>query len=93
MVTEYRKENSNLNNTTEDIKREETFLNNGIYVAVPKVKRDNVERKPVIPEPILKGQRLKLERPTLKQLEENMGGAGVFNFPLQGNCDKSRNFN
>ena len=84
MITQFRKENSNLNNTTEEIKREETFLNNGIYIATPKVRRDSIERKPFIPEPILKRMRIPLERPTLKQMEENMGGAGVFNFPLQG---------
>lgn len=51
---------------------------------MPKNRRDNIDRKPIIPEALLKGQRLTLNRPTLKQLEENMGGAGVFNFPLQG---------
>eukprot|EP00331_Platyophrya_macrostoma_P006574 CAMPEP_0176420878 /NCGR_PEP_ID=MMETSP0127-20121128/8852_1 /TAXON_ID=938130 /ORGANISM="Platyophrya macrostoma, Strain WH" /LENGTH=643 /DNA_ID=CAMNT_0017801525 /DNA_START=83 /DNA_END=2014 /DNA_ORIENTATION=+ len=87
LITQYRKEHSNPNATTDDIRREETFLNNGIYVAMPKARRDNIDRKPQIPEQILKGERVKLDRPTLKQLEESMGGAGVFNFPLQEHYD------
>jgi len=36
----------------------------------------------VIPSEIVKGNRKKLNRPTLKEMETAMGGAGVFNFPL-----------
>jgi len=28
------------------------------------------------------GERKKLDRPTLKEIENALGGAGVFNFPL-----------
>jgi len=64
------------------IKREEDFLK-GLYIAMPK-KRDEKERLPSIPIPILHGEKLQLNRPTLKQEEDKSGGAGVFNFPLQG---------
>jgi nucleolar GTP-binding protein len=58
------------------IKSEETYLN-GMYVAQPK-KRDNYER------PAVKVDlSLKVERPNIKKLEEENGGAGVFSIPLQ----------
>jgi hypothetical protein len=44
----------------------------------------NVERKPHIPEEILKYGRQKSDKPLLRDLQEQHGGAGVFNFPLQG---------
>lgn len=64
------------------LKREEDFLR-GMHVSQPK-KRDNKVRPPNIPQPILENQPLTLNRPTLKELQEQHGGAGVFNFPLQG---------
>ncbi len=53
----------------------------GAYIAMPK-RKDEIERPPSIPEAILKREKLKLNRPTLKELEQQYGGAGVFNFPL-----------
>ena len=61
------------------LKQEEDFLK-GIYIAYP-TKRDGKERPPTIPKPILEGKPLKLDRPTLKELQEKYGGSGVFNFP------------
>lgn len=48
-----------------------------MYVAQPKP-RDNVERTPVTID-----LSLKVERPNIKKLEEENGGAGVFTIPLQ----------
>jgi len=67
---------------SKSIKREEEFLR-GIYVAIPKGSRSNQGRPPCIPEGILRGEKKKLDRPSLKEIQEAMGGAGVFNFPLQ----------
>lgn len=64
------------------LKREEDFLK-GMHVALPKP-RDHKERPPQIPAAIINGEEKKLGRPTLKQIQEEYGGAGVFNFPLQG---------
>lgn len=58
------------------MKNEETVLR-GIYVAQPKP-RDSKERPAVVPP-----ERVKVEKPTFKQLQEENGGAGVFNFPIQ----------
>lgn len=58
------------------IKSEENYLN-GIYVAQPK-KRDNIERPAVTVD-----RSMKVERPNIKKLEEENGGAGVFDIPLQ----------
>jgi len=64
------------------LKREEDFLK-GMHVALP-TRKDTRSRPPNIPNAILKGEEKKLNRPTLKQIQEEYGGAGVFNFPLQG---------
>lgn len=64
------------------LKQEEDFLR-GAYVALPK-KRDGKPREPFIPDTIKEGKKLTLNRPTLREIQEQMGGAGVFNFPLQG---------
>jgi len=63
------------------LKKEEEFLK-GVYVALPRGQRQ--DRPAVIPDAILGGNPLKLDRPNLRQLQDTMGGAGVFNFPLQG---------
>lgn len=58
------------------VRAEESYLN-GMYVSQPK-KRDNVER------PAVKVDfSMKVERPDYRKLEEENGGAGVFNIPLQ----------
>lgn len=51
-----------------------------MQVIMPK-KRDNKQRPSSVPQSVIDGQ--KLQRPTLRQMQEQMGGAGVFNFPLQ----------
>ena len=61
------------------IKQEEDFLN-GLYIQYPTMK-DNKERPEQTPQAIKDGKPLKLNRPTLKQLELKYGGAGVFKFP------------
>ena len=48
-----------------------------MYVAQPK-KRDNIQRPPVEVD-----LSLKIERPNIKKLQEQNGGAGVFSIPLQ----------
>lgn len=47
------------------LKREEDFLK-GVYVAKPKTTRE--DRPPVVPEKVIKGIPLKLDRPTLKEV-------------------------
>lgn len=64
------------------LKREEDFLK-GMHISLPK-KRDNKERPSQVPEGVTLGEKKALNRPTLKQIQEQCGGAGVFNFPLQG---------
>lgn len=48
-----------------------------MYVSQPK-KRDNVERPPVEVD-----KSVKVKKQTIKELEEENGGAGVFDIPLQ----------
>lgn len=76
----YRLENKQENIPSNQTKDEEKFLK-GVYMAVPKSVRQ--DRPPVIPDSIKVGQKLTLDRPTLKEVQETQGGAGVFNFPLQ----------
>ena len=84
LLTEFRTKQSTDNIPSKTIKREEEFLK-GIYVAKPKAPRDSKARPPVIPAEIaLESHRKKTDKPTLKDIQEAMGGAGVFNFPLQG---------
>ena len=51
---------------------------NRLHVAQPK-KRDNIERPVIIPESVLKG--VKKTGPTVKELQEEYGGAGKFYIP------------
>lgn len=47
------------------LKNEENFLK-GVYIAVPKVKRvGDIEREPVLP-----ATKKKMDKPTLKEIEE-----------------------
>jgi nucleolar GTP-binding protein len=75
LLLDYRLSDTVHNVPSNLLKREEEFLK-GVYVAIPKNLRG--DRPPVIPNNFSK-----LDRPTLKQIQEEMGGAGVFNFPLQ----------
>lgn len=49
----------------------------GLYVAMPK-KRDNVER-PAVQVDLSK----KVQKKTIREIQEENGGAGVFDIPLQ----------
>ena len=49
-----------------------------LHIAQPK-KRDNIDRPAFVPETVLKG--VKKEGPTIKQLQEEYGGAGNFYVP------------
>ena len=61
------------------IKQEEDFLK-GISVVFPN-KKDGRERPPTIPQPILDGKPLKMDRPTMREISFKYGGPGVFIFP------------
>jgi hypothetical protein len=41
------------------------------------------DRPAHIPDIVMRGEKVQLGRPTLKDLQEQHGGAGVFNFPKQ----------
>jgi len=60
-----------------DPKKHEAIMNR-LHVAQPK-KRDNYDRPSNIPETVIKG--VKKEGPTIKQLQEEYGGAGNFYIP------------
>ena len=62
---------------SKDPKRQ-AAIENRLHIAMPK-KRDNVDRPAVIPDTVLKG--IKKTGPTVKQLQEEYGGAGVFFIP------------
>lgn len=64
------------------LKREEDYLR-GVKIFEPAQKRDDKERLPTIPEEILAGKKHVLGRPNMKEMQEEHGGAGVFEFPLQ----------
>ena len=53
---------------------------NRLHVAQPK-KRDNMDRSPLIPETVTLG--LKKTGPTIKDLQEEFGGAGNFYIPIE----------
>eukprot|EP01017_Pseudomicrothorax_dubius_P024675 TRINITY_DN2620_c0_g1_i10.p1 TRINITY_DN2620_c0_g1~~TRINITY_DN2620_c0_g1_i10.p1 ORF type:complete len:595 (+),score=179.50 TRINITY_DN2620_c0_g1_i10:65-1849(+) len=83
ILLEYRLEQNpdKLTGGSKALKSEEAFLK-GIFIAYPK-QRDDKERPPQVPEGIVSGEKPQLGRPTLKELQEQHGGAGVFNFPVQ----------
>ena len=56
----------------------------GLYIATPKIQRGS-PRPPVIPQ-----TRQSQRRVNLKELENEMGGPGVFNFPLQEHFELER---
>ena len=60
-----------------DPKKQEAIMNR-LHIAQPK-KRDNYDRPSVVPKTVLDG--LKKEGPTIKQLQEEYGGAGNFYIP------------
>lgn len=53
---------------------------NRLHVAQPK-KRDNIDRAPLIPDTVVAG--VKKQGPTIKELQEEFGGAGNFYIPIE----------
>lgn len=53
---------------------------NRLHVAQPK-KRDNLDRSSVIPETVVMG--VKKSGPTIKELQDEFGGAGNFYIPIE----------
>ncbi|KRX08573.1 P-loop containing nucleoside triphosphate hydrolase [Pseudocohnilembus persalinus] len=74
----------------QDIMKNTENVLRGVYIAQPK-KRDNRERTTYIPEKIKQQGRQKIDRPTLRQIQDQFGGAGVFDFPLQEHFDLENN--
>jgi nucleolar GTP-binding protein len=68
-----------LTQKAKDPKKAEQIMNR-LHVAQPK-KRDNIDRSAVIPETVFKG--LKKQGPTIKELQEEFGGAGNFYIPIE----------
>jgi len=68
-----------LTQKAKDPKKQEAILNR-LHIAEPK-KRDNIDRPAAVPESVLKG--LKKEGATVKQLQEEFGGAGNFYIPSE----------
>ena len=68
-----------LTQKAKDPKKQEQIMNR-LHVAQPK-KRDNIDRPFFVPESVLKG--VKKEGPTIKELQEEYGGAGNFYIPVE----------
>ena len=87
LLLEYRLNNEDKNiSKTKGIKREEDYLR-GASVFYPQRKRDEKERPAFIPDSVKKmkesGQAAGLGRPTIKDMENEFGGAGVFDYPKE----------
>lgn len=81
ILQKYRMDNEEKNiNKNAVLKREEDYLK-GVKVYKPTYKRDNKDRPATVPQDILDGKKHVLGRPSLKQMQEEHGGAGVFEFP------------
>jgi len=71
-----------LSNKAKEEKKVDSILNR-IHVAMPK-KKDDKERPVFIPETVTQGLNLQESgRPTIKDMQEKNGGAGVFRIPTQ----------
>lgn len=68
-----------LTQKAKDPKKAEQIMNR-LHVAQPK-KRDNMDRAAVIPETVIMG--VKKSGPTIKELQEEFGGAGNFYIPIE----------
>ncbi len=68
-----------LTQKAKDPKKAEQILNR-LHVAQPK-KRDNFDRAPAIPDSVVNG--VKKVGPTIKELQEEFGGAGNFYIPIE----------
>lgn len=68
-----------LTQKAKDPKKAEALMNR-LHITQPK-KRDNLERPAVVPETVKQG--LKKQGPTIKELQEEFGGAGNFYIPVE----------
>lgn len=68
-----------LTQKAKDPKKAEAIMNR-LHIAEPK-KRDNVDRPDAVPQTVLDG--VKKTGPTVKELQEEFGGAGVFYVPIE----------
>lgn len=68
-----------LTQKTKDPKKEQAIMNR-LHVAQPK-KRDDIERPTNIPQSVIDG--VKRTGPTVKELQEEFGGAGNFYIPIE----------
>ena len=68
-----------LTQKAKDPKKAEAILNR-LHISQPK-KRDNIQRGPLVPETVTQG--VKKTGPTIKQLQEEYGGAGNFIIPVE----------
>jgi nucleolar GTP-binding protein len=68
-----------LTQKAKDPKKAEQIMNR-LHVGQPK-KRDNIDRAPSVPDSVVAG--LKKQGPTIKQLQEEYGGAGNFYIPIE----------
>jgi len=81
VLLKYRMDNEQKNiSKNATLKREEDYLR-GVKVFEPAQKRDNKIRPATIPDDILAGKKHVLGRPNMKMMQEEHGGAGVFEFP------------
>lgn len=68
-----------LTQKSKDPKKEQSILNR-LHIAEPK-QRDGVQRPPIIPESVIRGDK-KTDK-TIRELQEEFGGAGVFYIPVE----------
>ena len=68
-----------LTQKSKDPKKEQGILNR-LHITEPK-KRDNIDRPEIIPESVIRGD--KKTGKTIKELQEEFGGAGVFYIPVE----------
>jgi nucleolar GTP-binding protein len=68
-----------LTQKAKDPKKAEAILNR-LHIAEPK-KRDNVDRPAIVPDSVKQG--VKKVGPTIKELQEEYGGAGAFHIPVE----------
>lgn len=68
-----------LTQKAKDPKKAEAILNR-LHIAEPK-KRDNIDRPSMVPDSVKQG--IKKSGPTIKELQEEYGGAGAFHIPVE----------
>ena len=68
-----------LTQKAKDPKKAEQIMNR-LHVGQPK-KRDNVDRAPTVPDTVIAG--VKKQGPTIRELQDEFGGAGNFYIPIE----------